>query len=82
MKKIYKKVKTKDTGFPYYILNAVTRNTQKKVFMKNWEKEFNKRWNYGSFCWNSEVFDGVKFAKQTRRKMKNFIKELLEGKGV
>ena len=44
---------------------------------QEWEKEFEKKFSYSSFTWNGDNNTGVKFAKQTKTKIKSFIKSTI-----
>lgn len=52
--------------------------TTQKATREKILKEFYKKFNYASFTWNGEVFEGVKFAKQARKDIKDFLAEALD----
>ena len=41
-------------------------------------KEFREKYNYTSFTWNGDVFDGEKIAKQTRREVIAFLSSTID----
>jgi len=49
----------------------------KEQQLRGWEEEFGTKFNYATFCWNGDNYTGKKFAIEQKKKVKQFIKQVV-----